>query len=83
MLQGDVRLPDAIARELDLLQDAGQGEIDSWVDEVLASMPDKVEEYRKGKKGLIGLFTGEVRKRSRGKADPTKTQEILTKKLNA
>ena len=83
MLQGDVRPPDAIARELDLLQDAGQGEIDSWVDEVLASMPDKVEEYRKGKKGLIGLFTGEVRKRSRGKADPTKTQEILTKKLNA
>jgi aspartyl-tRNA(Asn)/glutamyl-tRNA(Gln) amidotransferase subunit B len=83
LLQGDARPPDVIARELDLLQDAGQGEIESWVDEVMAAMTDKVAEYRKGKKGLIGLFTGEVRKRSRGKADPVKTQQILMKKLNA
>ena len=82
LLEGDPRPPEAIARELDLLQDAGQAQIESWVEEVLAQMPDKVSEYRKGKKGLIGLFTGEVRKRSRGKADPVKTQELLMKKLN-
>jgi aspartyl-tRNA(Asn)/glutamyl-tRNA(Gln) amidotransferase subunit B len=82
LLQGDARPPEVIARELDLLQDAGQGEIESWVDEVMAAMTDKVAEFRKGKKGLIGLFTGEVRKRSRGKADPVKTQQILMKKLN-
>jgi aspartyl-tRNA(Asn)/glutamyl-tRNA(Gln) amidotransferase subunit B len=46
-------------------------------------MPDKVLEYRKGKKGLIGLFMGEVKKLSRGKADPRMTQEILQQKLNA
>jgi len=33
-------------------------------------MPDKVNEYKKGKKGLIGLFVGEVKKISKGKADP-------------
>lgn len=82
LLSGDIRTPEAIARELDLIQDAGRDEIESWVDEVLAAMPDKVAEYRKGKRGLMGLFTGEVRKRSRGKADPLKTQEMLLKKLN-
>jgi aspartyl-tRNA(Asn)/glutamyl-tRNA(Gln) amidotransferase subunit B len=45
-------------------------------------MPDKVEEYKKGKKGLIGLFVGEVKKISKGKADPQKTTSILNEYLN-
>ncbi|MEP6845937.1 MAG: hypothetical protein ABI861_08030 [Panacibacter sp.] len=45
-------------------------------------MPDKVKEYKKGKKGLIGLFVGEVKKMSRGKADPKKVTELLEEKLN-
>ena len=46
-------------------------------------MPEKVSEYRKGKKGLIGLFVGEVKKVSRGKADPRLTNEILLQKLKS
>jgi aspartyl-tRNA(Asn)/glutamyl-tRNA(Gln) amidotransferase subunit B len=45
-------------------------------------MPDKVLEFRKGKKGLIGLFVGEVKKLSKGKADPKITNDILLEKLN-
>jgi aspartyl-tRNA(Asn)/glutamyl-tRNA(Gln) amidotransferase subunit B len=45
-------------------------------------MPDKVQEFRKGKKGLIGLFVGEVKKLSKGKADPKITNDILLEKLN-
>ena len=56
--------------------------IHAWVDEVLSKMQDKVIEYRKGKKGLIGLFVGEVKKVSKGKADPKLTNEILIEKLN-
>ena len=41
-----------------------------------------IEEYKKGKKGLIGLFMGEVMKVSKGKADPKLTNQILSKKLN-
>jgi aspartyl-tRNA(Asn)/glutamyl-tRNA(Gln) amidotransferase subunit B len=72
-----------IAVEKNLLQDADEGSVNSWVDEVLNKMPDKVSEYRKGKKGLIGLFVGEVKKVSRGKADPKLTNEILLKKLQS
>ena len=49
--------------------------------EALAGMPDKVSEYKKGKKGLIGLFVGEVKKLSKGKADPKITNKLLLEKL--
>jgi aspartyl-tRNA(Asn)/glutamyl-tRNA(Gln) amidotransferase subunit B len=52
------------------------------VDAAIASMPDKVIEYQKGKKGLIGLFVGAVKKMSQGQADPNKVSELLIKKLN-
>lgn len=74
--------PMALALSRDLLQDAGDDEVARWVEETLASMPDKVAEFRKGKKGLLGLFMGEVRRRSKGKADPMRVQESLLQKLN-
>jgi aspartyl-tRNA(Asn)/glutamyl-tRNA(Gln) amidotransferase subunit B len=72
-----------IALRKNLIQDANKNEINDWVDQVLTNMPDKVSEYRKGKKGLIGLFVGEVKKVSKGKADPRLTNEILLQKLKS
>jgi len=83
MLEGRTDDPGALARELNILQDADAGAVQQWVDEVIARMPDKVQEYRKGKKGLIGLFVGEVKKLSRGKADPKLTNDLLLEKLNS
>ena len=71
-----------MASELNLLQNADSGEIEAWIGQVLEKMPDKVAEYRKGKKGLIGLFMGEVKKISRGKADPKIATVMLEKRLN-
>lgn len=82
MLQDSKANPLALAAAMNLLQDAGNDEIGSWVQQVLDAMPDKVEEYRKGKKGLIGLFVGEVKKISKGKADPKTTTELLSAYLN-
>jgi aspartyl-tRNA(Asn)/glutamyl-tRNA(Gln) amidotransferase subunit B len=42
-----------------------------------------VQEYKKGKKGLLSLFVGEVMKASKGKADPKLTNELLTEKLKS
>jgi aspartyl-tRNA(Asn)/glutamyl-tRNA(Gln) amidotransferase subunit B len=47
----------------------------------LAKYPDKVKEYKNGKKGNINLFMGEVMKLSRGAADPKKTTKLLEEKL--
>jgi aspartyl-tRNA(Asn)/glutamyl-tRNA(Gln) amidotransferase subunit B len=75
------RDPLEIAVALNLLQSSDTSEIAAWVEQALAKMPDKVTEYRKGKKGLIGLFVGEVKKLSKGKADPRLTNQLLLEKL--
>jgi aspartyl-tRNA(Asn)/glutamyl-tRNA(Gln) amidotransferase subunit B len=82
LLDGKNMDPARIATDNNLLQDAGKDDIQQWVAEVLAAMPDKVQEYRKGKKGLIGLFMGEVKKRSKGKADPKQTNDLLLEHLH-
>jgi aspartyl-tRNA(Asn)/glutamyl-tRNA(Gln) amidotransferase subunit B len=64
-----------------LLQTGSTDEIEKWIEEVLANHPEKVAEYRKGKKGLLGLFVGEVKKISKGKADPKMTTALLEQKL--
>ncbi len=71
-----------MAEKLNLVQVSDNSELEKWVDEVIARMPAKVEEYKKGKKGLIGLFVGEVKKASRGKADPQKVTALLQQKLS-
>lgn len=75
--------PFSLATSLNLLQDSDEDNVLLWVEEVLQRMPDKVAEYKKGKKGLIGLFVGEVKKVSKGKADPKLTNDLLIKKLQS
>lgn len=70
-----------VATELNLLQENDADSIAAWVDEVIAKMPDKVAEYKKGKKGLIGMFAGEVKKASKGKADMQTVNKLLAEKL--
>ena len=74
--------PLQIAEQLQIIQVSDTNELAIWVDEVIAAMPDKVAEYQKGKKGLIGLFVGEVKKKSKGKADPKLVTQLLEAKLN-
>jgi len=73
--------PKQYASMHNLLQTGSTEEIEKWIDEVLAMHPEKVAEYKKGKKGLLGLFMGEVKKISKGKADPKMTTSLLEQKL--
>lgn len=71
-----------LATELNLIQESDQDNLTSVIDSVLDAFPDKVKEYQKGRKGLISMFMGEVMKQSKGKADPKRTNMLLTKKLS-
>jgi aspartyl-tRNA(Asn)/glutamyl-tRNA(Gln) amidotransferase subunit B len=75
--------PIEIAKRLNLIQDSDSSTLEPIVDEVLARYPEKVTEYKEGKKSLLGLFMGEVMKASKGKADPKVATEILKKKLDS
>ena len=73
--------PLALAQQNGWLQNNDSDALETWVADVLAAMPDKVKEYQKGKKGLLGLFVGEVMKKSKGTADPKRTNQMVLAKL--
>mgnify|MGYP003575457436 CR=1 FL=1 len=81
MLKNPNRSALEVAQQLNLIQDSSQDSLVPIIEEVLKEFPLKVEEYKKGKKGIIGMFMGEVMKRSKGKADPKVANELITKKL--
>ena len=70
-----------VAQQLNLIQESNHDAIIPIIDEVLKEFPLKVEEYKNGKKGIVGMFMGEVMKRSKGKADPKVANALITKKL--
>ena len=70
--------PTALVESMGLANITDTSFIDEIVQTVLSEFPEKVTEYKAGKMGLMGLFVGEVMKRSQGKADP-KTANALVK----
>jgi aspartyl-tRNA(Asn)/glutamyl-tRNA(Gln) amidotransferase subunit B len=55
--------------------------LEKIIDEVVAANPKQLEQYRAGKKTVIGFFVGQVMKASKGQANPQLVNELLTKKL--
>ena len=69
--------PKERAAALGLIQNTDGDFLQRIATEVIAANPGKVTAYRKGKKGLMGFFMGEVMKRSQGSAEPKETQRLL------
>lgn len=75
------KIPVSLVEELGLVQVSGEGELSALVEAVLAENTEEVAAYRGGKDRLFGFFVGAVMKKSRGKANPEKVNEILRNKL--
>jgi aspartyl-tRNA(Asn)/glutamyl-tRNA(Gln) amidotransferase subunit B len=81
LLKNPTKSAEQLANELNLIQVSNDDFIKPLIEEVLSKMPEKVAEYKAGKKGLIGLFVGEVMKKAQGKADPKKTNQLVMEML--
>jgi aspartyl-tRNA(Asn)/glutamyl-tRNA(Gln) amidotransferase subunit B len=55
--------------------------LEKLADELIAANPKQVEQYRAGKKTMIGFFVGQIMKASKGQANPQLINEVLVKKL--
>jgi aspartyl-tRNA(Asn)/glutamyl-tRNA(Gln) amidotransferase subunit B len=71
-----------IATANNWIQANDSNELQAWIEEAIAKYPGKVDEYKAGKTGLIGLFMGEVMKISKGKADPKTSSQLLKEALD-
>ena len=56
--------------------------LESLIDRVLSAHPDKLADYRSGRTGLLGFFTGQLMKESGGQADPKALAALLKGKLD-
>jgi aspartyl-tRNA(Asn)/glutamyl-tRNA(Gln) amidotransferase subunit B len=56
--------------------------LEKIIDEIIAANPRQVEQYRAGKKTVVGFFVGQVMKASKGQANPQMVNELLAKKLD-
>lgn len=81
MLAQPDKPPLQIAQEQNLIQESDEGSLKPIVESVLSENAGKVEEYKAGKKGLMGMFMGQVMKKSHGKADPKVATKLLTELL--
>lgn len=74
--------PKHLAMEEGVLQSNDSAALAAMVQEVLDEHPDKVKAYKNGKKGLIGLFMGQLMKKTNSAIDPSLANELLRKYLD-
>lgn len=82
MLESDLTAEE-IATKNNWMQESDSDALSDFVEQAIAKYPEKVQEYKNGKKGLIRLFMGEVMKLSKGKADPKICNQMLREKLDS
>ena len=70
--------PEQIAEREGLAQVSDETQLASWVDQVIAEKPAEWQRYLAGEKKLLGVFVGAVMKRSGGRADPRKVNQLLS-----
>jgi aspartyl-tRNA(Asn)/glutamyl-tRNA(Gln) amidotransferase subunit B len=72
---------DAIIEKQGLKQITDSSIIEKIIDEIMATNPRQLSDYRAGKDKLFAFFVGQVMKASKGKANPQQVNELLKRKL--
>jgi len=72
---------DKIATDNNWTQESDSDALGDYIKLAIAKYPEKAIAYKEGKKGLIGLFMGEVMKLSKGQADPKLANKLLRTEL--
>lgn len=62
-------------------QSSDTSELEKIIEEIVAANPKQVEQYRAGKKTVLGFFVGQVMKASKGQANPQVVNELIVKRL--
>jgi aspartyl-tRNA(Asn)/glutamyl-tRNA(Gln) amidotransferase subunit B len=76
------RMPKQIVDERGMKVVSDSGSLEPICADVLAKSPAQVQQYRSGKKGVLGYLVGQVMKASGGSADPKLVNQILVRLLD-
>ncbi|MFM2392387.1 MAG: hypothetical protein RLZZ546_364 [Bacteroidota bacterium] len=71
-----------LANQYNLIMADDQDFLDPIIQDVISSFPDKVKDYRSGKKGLIGFFMGQVKLKAGNNVNPQTLKDKVEKILS-
>ena len=74
--------PEDIISERNLSQNSDEEFLLDLVNDVIASEKKSIIDYKNGKKNVLGYIVGKCMKKSMGKANPVKINEIVLNILN-
>jgi aspartyl-tRNA(Asn)/glutamyl-tRNA(Gln) amidotransferase subunit B len=70
--------PAQIAEREGLLQEGSEDAISVWIDEVMQEHPEEARRFLAGERKLVGVLVGAVMKKSSGRADPRRVNQLLS-----
>jgi aspartyl-tRNA(Asn)/glutamyl-tRNA(Gln) amidotransferase subunit B len=73
--------PAQIAEREGLVKVNDDDQLASWLDEVIAEHPAEAERFRAGERKLQGVLVGAVMKKSKGRADPRRLNQLLAERF--
>jgi aspartyl-tRNA(Asn)/glutamyl-tRNA(Gln) amidotransferase subunit B len=73
--------PAQIAERDGLVKVNDDAQLVRWLDEVLAELPSEAERFRAGERKLQGVLVGAVMKKSKGRADPRRLNQLLAERF--
>ena len=76
-------MPADIIKAKGMEQVSDSSVIESLVEQVIAENPKAVEDFKNGKTNVLGWLTGQVMKKSAGKANPASATALVKEKLSA
>jgi aspartyl-tRNA(Asn)/glutamyl-tRNA(Gln) amidotransferase subunit B len=70
-----------VAQRLGVKQVGDEASLERWIDEALSENPAEAKRYLAGERKLIGPLVGQVMKKSQGRADPKRVNQLLAKRV--
>jgi len=77
----DKDFPEVYEQQGRPVQSTDTSALEAIIDQIVDANPKQLEQYRAGKKTLLGFFVGQVMKASKGQASPQLVNKLLSKKL--
>ena len=73
---------DIIIKEQGLVQISDEDTLKELIAQIVEANPKSVEDYKAGKNKAMGFLVGQIMKQSKGQANPTLINKLLTEKLS-
>lgn len=72
----------ALVEKMGLSQVSDEGQLFAWAQEAISEAPQAAADFKKGNRAAVGALVGAVMRKSKGKANPKRMNEILVELLS-